>query len=150
MSACWHCWHAALWVVSINVFRSFRALEYETEDLRTERIARGLRSVTLRAMHSVTALVIPRPLSAGADPVGGRNPESLRSRILVFLLPPVFAFPPPHVHAALPLHVRASPPLRVRVPPPLLPLRAPLPGVARALAPILRVLCGGPRICRRV
>ena len=122
-------------VVSINVFRSLHTLEYETEDLCTERIARGLRSVTLRAMHSVAALAIPRPLSAGADPVDDRDPESPRSRILVFLLPPIFAFLLPHIHAMLPLHVRTS-----------LPLRTPLPGVARALAPILRALCGRPRI----
>ena len=95
-------------------------------------------------MRSVTALAIPRPLSAGADPVDDRNPESPQSRVLAFLLPPVFAFPLPHVHAVLLLHVRASPPLRVRVPPPLLPPSTPLPGVARVLTPILQALRGGP------
>ena len=133
-------------VVSINVFRSLRALEYESEDLCTERIARGRRSVTLWAMRSVATLAIPRPLSAGTDPVDDRDPESPQSRILTFLLPPVFAFPPPHIHAVLPLHIRASPLLRVRVPPLLPPLCAPLPGVACMLAPILQALCGGPRI----
>ena len=78
---------AALWVVSINVFQSLRALEYETEDLHTERIARGLRFVTLLVMCSVAAPAIPRPLSAGADRVDDRDPESPRSRVLASLLP---------------------------------------------------------------
>ena len=126
---CWHCWHTTLWVVSINVFRSLRTLEYKTEILCTERIVRGLRSVTLQVMRSVIVLAIPRPLSMGTDPVDDRNPESPRPRILAFLLPPVFAFPPPHILTVLPLH-------------------APLPGVARALAPILRALRGRPWLHR--
>ena len=97
-------------------------------------------------MRSIAAPVTPRPLSAGADCVDDRDPESPRSRILASLLPLAFIFLPPHVHAVLPLHVHASPPLRVRVSSPLPPLRAPLPGVARVLTPILRALRGGPRL----
>ena len=94
-------------------------------------------------MHSVAALVIPRPLSMGTDPVDGRNPKSPQPCVLALLLPPVSTFPLPHIHALLPLHVCALLPLRVHMPPPPLPLHTPLPGVAHALTPILQALHGG-------
>ena len=86
----------------------------------------------------------------GTDPVDDHDPKSPRSRVLTFLLPPIFAFLLPHVHTVLPLHVHASLPLHIRVPPLLPLLHTPLPGVARVLTPILRALHGGLRIRRRV